>query len=372
MGCATFLTLAPDDNAWQGQNDMAEALLQVQNLKKYFPLRGGLFNQEVGSVKAVDDVSLDVQSGESVGLVGESGSGKTTLGKVILRLLEPTSGEIIFDGQDLCQLSEAEMRQRRGEMQMIFQDPYSSLNPRMTVKKIVSEPFHIHKRARGRDAEERVRELIHLVGLKDDHLYRFPHEFSGGQRQRIGIARALALDPRLLVLDEPTSALDVSVQAQILNLMLDLQKRLDLTCLFISHDLGVIRYMCDRVALMYLGIIVELSSVQRIFEHPLHPYTRALLSAMPEPDPEYQSEEIILEGEISTLAGRTRGCRFAPRCPEVLPSICHDVEPQLAEAEPGHWVACHIHPAPGSATPGPPESHLDATTPDMDAAAHLA
>lgn len=332
---------------------MDEPLLRVRHLKKYFPLRGGLFNQEVDSVKAVDDVSLDVLRGESVGLVGESGSGKTTLGKVILRLIEPTSGEIIFDGQDLCQLSEGELRKRRGEMQMIFQDPYSSLNPRMTVKKIVREPFHIHQRAKGRELEERVQELIHLVGLKEDHLYRFPHEFSGGQRQRIGIARALALDPRLLVLDEPTSALDVSVQAQILNLMLDLQKRLDLTCLFISHDLGVIRYMCDRVALMYLGIVVELSSVQRIFEQPLHPYTKALLSAMPEPDPEYQSEEIILEGEISTLAGRARGCRFAPRCPEVISPICHEEEPQLAEAEPGHWVACHLHSNQRSGAPEP-------------------
>jgi oligopeptide/dipeptide ABC transporter ATP-binding protein len=342
---------------------MDEALLRVQNLKKYFPLRGGLLNQEIGRIKAVDDVSLDVHSGESVGLVGESGSGKTTLGKVILRLIEPTSGQVIFDGQDLCQLSDVDMRQRRGEMQMIFQDPYSSLNPRMTVKKIVSEPFLIHKRARGHEAEDRVRELIHLVGLKDDHLYRFPHEFSGGQRQRIGIARALALDPRLLVLDEPTSALDVSVQAQILNLMLDLQKRLNLTCLFISHDLGVIRYMCDRVALMYLGVIVELSSVQRIFEHPLHPYTRALLSAMPEPDPEYQSEEIILEGEISTLAGRVEGCRFASRCPEITSATCHEVEPQLAEAEPGHWVACRRY-----QTSGPSVPHSDVPSPEAHAA----
>ncbi len=321
---------------------MAEPLLQIRNVKKYFPLRGGLFNQQVGSIKAVDGVSIDVYPGESVGLVGESGSGKTTLGKVILRLIEPTSGEIMFDGRDLCKLSDREMRELRGQMQMIFQDPYSSLNPRMTVKKIVSEPLSIHGRAEGREAEERARELVQLVGLMEDHLYRFPHEFSGGQRQRIGIARALALEPRLLVLDEPTSALDVSVQAQILNLILDLQKRLNLTCLFISHDLGVIRYMCDRVALMYLGVVVEFSSVQRIFEHPLHPYTKALLSAMPEPDPEYQSEEIILEGEISTLAGRSRGCRFAPRCPEVMPSVCHQVEPELAEVEADHWTACHL------------------------------
>lgn len=325
---------------------MTEPLLQVRNLKKYFPLRGGLFNQQVGSIKAVDGVSLDVHGGESVGLVGESGSGKTTLGKAIVRLIEPTSGEIVFDGQDLCKLSEAEMRQRRSEIQMIFQDPYSSLNPRMTVKRIVSEPLFIHDRARGREAEERVRELIELVGLKDDHLYRFPHEFSGGQRQRIGIARALALEPRLLVLDEPTSALDVSVQAQILNLLLDIQDRLNLTCLFISHDLGVIRYMCDRVALMYLGIIVELSSMERIFEQPLHPYTKALLSAMPEPDPDFRSEMIILEGDISTLAGHDQGCRFAPRCPEVIPTICYDAEPQLIEVEPGHSVACHLWPQP--------------------------
>jgi oligopeptide transport system ATP-binding protein len=323
---------------------MAEPLLQIRNVKKYFPLRGGLFNQQVGSIKAVDGVSIDVYPGESVGLVGESGSGKTTLGKVILRLIEPTSGEIMFDGQDLCKLSDREMRELRSQMQMIFQDPYSSLNPRMTVKKTVSEPLYIHGRAEGREAEERARELVQLVGLMEDHLYRFPHEFSGGQRQRIGIARALALEPRLLVLDEPTSALDVSVQAQILNLILDLQKRLNLTCLFISHDLGVIRYMCDRVALMYLGIVVEFSSVQRIFEQPLHPYTKALLSAMPEPDPEYRSEEIILEGEISTLAGRGRGCRFAPRCPEVMPSVCHEVEPELVKVEADHWTACHLWP----------------------------
>jgi len=254
---------------------MSETLLEVRNLKKHFPVRGGLFERRVGSIKAVDGVDLSIEQGQSFGLVGESGSGKTTVGKTILRLIEPTEGEIIFEGQDLCRLSESEMRQRRVDMQMIFQDPYSSLNPRMTVKRIVGEPMLIHKRAKGRALDDRVRELIRLVGLMEDHLYRYPHEFSGGQRQRIGIARALAVEPKMLILDEPTSALDVSVQAQVLDLLLELQQRLNLTYLFISHDLAVIRYICDRVALMYMGKILELGSVEQIFEQPIHPYTRA-------------------------------------------------------------------------------------------------
>ena len=322
---------------------MGDALLAVKDLKKHFPVTGGLFQRRIGSIKAVDGVDLTVEEGQSFGLVGESGSGKTTVGKTILRLIEPTDGEIVFEGRDLCKLSESEMRHLRAEMQMIFQDPYSSLNPRMTVKRIVGEPLLIHKWGKGRALEDRVRELISLVGLMEDHLFRYPHEFSGGQRQRIGIARALALEPKMLILDEPTSALDVSVQAQVLDLLLDLQKRLNLTYLFISHDLAVIRYICDRVALMYMGKILEVADVEDIFLEPMHPYTQALLSAMPVADPEYQPEEIILEGEISTLAGAEGTCRFGPRCPAKSDERCVQQEPVLKELKDGHLVACHLY-----------------------------
>jgi oligopeptide transport system ATP-binding protein len=322
---------------------MGDALLLVKGLKKYFPVKGGLFRRQVGYVKAVDGVNLAIEEGESFGLVGESGSGKTTVGKTILRLVEPTEGEILFEGQDLCQLSESEMRQRRAEMQMVFQDPYSSLNPRMTVKRIVGEPLVVHKWAKGRALDDRVRELIDVVGLAQDHLYRYPHEFSGGQRQRVGIARALALEPKMLVLDEPTSALDVSVQAQVLDLLLELQGRLNLTYLFISHDLAVIRYICDRVALMYQGKILEVGSVEDIFQEPMHPYTQALLSAMPVADPEYEAEEIILEGEISTLGGEEGACRFGPRCPVRESGRCAKEEPSLRKVAEGHFVACHLY-----------------------------
>jgi oligopeptide transport system ATP-binding protein len=321
---------------------MGDALLAVKDLKKHFPVTGGLFQRRIGSIKAVDGVDLTVEEGQSFGLVGESGSGKTTVGKTILRLIEPTDGEIVFEGRDLCRLSESEMRHLRAEMQMIFQDPYSSLNPRMTVKRIVGEPLLIHKLGKGRALEDRVRELISLVGLMEDHLFRYPHEFSGGQRQRIGIARALALEPKMLILDEPTSALDVSVQAQVLDLLLELQERLNLTYLFISHDLAVIRYICDRVALMYMGKILEVAAVEDIFQNPMHPYTQALLSAMPVADPEYQPEEIILEGEISTLAGAEGTCRFAPRCPAKSAERCVQQEPVLKELKDGHLVACHL------------------------------
>jgi oligopeptide transport system ATP-binding protein len=321
---------------------MGDALLAVKDLKKHFPVTGGLFQRRIGSIKAVDGVDLTVEEGQSFGLVGESGSGKTTVGKTILRLIEPTDGEIVFEGRDLCKLSESEMRHLRAEMQMIFQDPYSSLNPRMTVKRIVGEPLLIHKLGKGRALEDRVRELISLVGLMEDHLFRYPHEFSGGQRQRIGIARALALEPKMLILDEPTSALDVSVQAQVLDLLLELQERLNLTYLFISHDLAVIRYICDRVALMYMGKILEVAAVEDIFQNPMHPYTQALLSAMPVADPEYQPEEIILEGEISTLAGAEGTCRFAPRCPAKSAERCVQQEPVLKELKDGHLVACHL------------------------------
>jgi peptide/nickel transport system ATP-binding protein len=319
------------------------SLLDVRRLRKYFPIRGGLLQRRVNDVRAVDDVDLRILPGESFGLVGESGSGKTTLGKTILRLSEPTAGEIIFEGMDIVKLPDAEMQRYRVDMQMVFQDPYSSLNPRMKVKDIIAESLIIHHRTRGKETLERVRELIHLVGLMDDHLYRFPHEFSGGQRQRIGIARAIALHPKLLVLDEPTSALDVSVQAQVLNLLLELQKRLDLTYLFISHDLSVIRYVCNRVGLMYLGRIVEVAPVEKIFDEAKHPYTLALLSAMPEADPDHHVQEVILEGEIGSPINIGKGCRFAPRCPLVF-DRCHVEDPPLLNTGNQHWVACHLHP----------------------------
>jgi oligopeptide/dipeptide ABC transporter ATP-binding protein len=307
-------------------------------------VRSGLFRRHVDDIRAVDGVDLEIYAGESFGLVGESGSGKTTLGKLILRLIESTSGQVLFEGRDVLRLSEREMRGYRAHMQIVFQDPFSSLNPRMKVKQIIAEPMIIHGIARGAELEARARELARLVGLTEDHLHRFPHEFNGGQRQRIGIARALALQPRLIILDEPTSALDVSVQAQILNLLIDLQKRLNLTYLVISHDLGVIRYMCDRVALMYLGRIMELGRVEQIFDAPQHPYTQALLSAMPEPDPDHQKEQIVLQGEISTLAGRTQGCPFAPRCPAQKISACTEREPLLLDTGHDHLVACHLRP----------------------------
>ncbi len=321
---------------------MAETLLEVRNLKKYFPLRGGLFRRHVGDIKAVDGVDFSIRAGESFGLVGESGSGKTTIGKTILRLIEPTEGAIMFESQDLCSLSAEEMRRRREDMQIVFQNPYSSLNPRMKVKDIVAEPMIIHKKFGGRALENRVRDLVRLVGLMDDHLYRYPHEFSGGQRQRIAIARALALEPKMLILDEPTSALDVSVQAQVLNLLLNLQRQMGLTYLFISHDLSVIRYMCDRVAVVYLGRIMEIGSMERIFESASHPYTRALLSAMPQPDPTLDSEEIVLRGELSTLGGTGKGCPFAPRCFADKVPRCTEEEPELLRLDGDHRVACHL------------------------------
>ena len=320
----------------------AEALLAVRNVTKAFAIRGGLFKTRVGEVRAVDDVSLTIPAGTSYGLVGESGSGKTTLGKVILRLIEPTTGQILFEGKNLCQLTGEELQRQRAGMQMVFQNPYSSLDPRMTVKSTVAEPLVIFGRAKGKELNDRVRSLIATVGLRDEHLYRFPHEFSGGQRQRIGIARALALEPKLLVLDEPTSALDVSVQSQILNLLLDLQQRLGLTYLFISHDLAVIRYVCDRVGVMYLGRIVEEAAVVNLFAEPQHPYTRSLLSAIPEPDPDRRFQPVEVNGEIGRLAPEDHGCRFAPRCPFVM-DHCRQIDPPLEATGSAHLVACHLY-----------------------------
>ncbi|MGI8553494.1 MAG: ABC transporter ATP-binding protein [Dehalococcoidia bacterium] len=318
------------------------ALVEVKQLKKYFPIRGGLLKQRVNEVRAVDDVDLTIAPGTSFGLVGESGSGKTTLGKAVLRLIEPTSGAVIIEGQDILRMTRRELQAFRVHMQMVFQNPYSSLNPRMSVKAIVGEPLVIYGHTHGRELDERVRALLKIVGLTEDHLYRYPHEFSGGQRQRIGVARALALEPKLLVLDEPTSALDVSVQAQILNLLSELQSRLNLTYLFISHDLGVIRHICDRVALMYLGRIVEEATVNEVFEHPLHPYTQSLLASMPEPDPDLVLHPWPIEGEIATMPEGYRGCNFAPRCPFAM-DRCREEDPALKERTAGHRVACHLY-----------------------------
>ena len=318
-------------------------LLEVRNLKKHFPFRGGLLNRTVGSVKAINDVSFGVPQGKTLGLVGESGSGKTTIGKCITRLMEPTSGQILFDGVDLTTLSDSEMRRKRSEIQMIYQAPAASLNGRMTIGQVIGEPLWIHEKLRGKQARDRVMELLHTVGLKEEHYYRYPHEFSGGQQQRVGIARALAVKPKFLVLDEPTSALDVSVQAQILNLLQDLQDQLSLTYLFISHDLGVVRYVCDRVVLLYLGKIVEIADVDTVFEEPKHPYTQALISAIPEADPTDEKEEIILKSEIS-LDMLHQGCPFAARCHAEKLDICDTIEPPLVDTGQAHQVACHLHP----------------------------
>jgi oligopeptide/dipeptide ABC transporter ATP-binding protein len=318
-------------------------LLEVNHLKLYFPIRGGLFNQKVGELKAVDDVSFVVPRGKTLGLVGESGSGKTTIGKCILRLIEPTAGAIRFDGRDITQLSGGDMRRLRSQMQMIYQSPAASLNGRMTVGQIIAEPLWIHQRLDGNAARDRVLELMDVVGLKAEHYHRYPHEFSGGQQQRVGIARALAVQPQLLILDEPTSALDVSVQAQILNLLQRLQDEFDLTYLFISHDLSVVRYMCDEVALLYLGKVVEVAPTETIFVEPKHPYTQALISAIPEPDPDSTQAEIILTGDLS-LNPAHNGCPFAPRCFAAKLEQCETVRPPLIATGVQHQVACHLHP----------------------------
>jgi len=324
-----------------------QPLLEVRHLSKHFPVRGGLLNRVVGASKVVEDVSFSVPRGKTLGLVGESGSGKTTVGKCIVRLIEATAGEILFDGQDLMKLSSTELRRKRTDMQMIYQSPAASLNPRMTVGQIIGEALWLHEQLRGGAARQRVLELLRVVGLKDEHYHRFPHEFSGGQQQRIGIARALAVKPKLLVLDEPTSALDVSVQAQVLNLLHDLQQEFQLTYLFISHDLGVVRYLCDQVALLYLGKIVEIADVNTIFEEPKHPYTQALISAIPEPNPEDVREQIILRGDLA-LRRPAQGCPFAPRCPASKLPHCETMEPPLVDSGRRHTVACHLHP--GAAT----------------------
>jgi peptide/nickel transport system ATP-binding protein len=319
-------------------------LVAVENLKVWFPIKSGLLlDRHVGDIKAVDDVTLEIQRGETLGLVGESGCGKSTLGRAILRLYEPTAGRVLFDGQDISHLGEAEMRPLRRRMQMIFQDPFASLNPRHSVGRIVSEPLRVHGIAGRRESGKRVRELLEVVGLPADAASRYPHEFSGGQRQRVGLARALALNPDFIVCDEPVSALDVSIQAQIVNLLESLQRDFDLTYLFIAHDLAVVRHISDRIAVMYLGKIVEISPAVELYDNPLHPYTVSLLSAVPIPDPEVERERetILLVGDLPSPANPPPACRFHTRCPFVQETRCRDEEPALRKLEGGHWVACH-------------------------------
>ncbi len=320
-----------------------QPLVRVQDLKIYFPIRRGLLKRKVGDVKAVDGINFDISNGETLGLVGESGCGKTTTGRAILQVYVPTAGEIYFSDTRLTGLNRNALRQIRRRMQIIFQDPYASMNQRMTVGKIVAEPLEIFGVARGKEKRERVQELFNLVGLSPGFMDRFPHEFSGGQRQRVGIARALALEPEFLVCDEPIAALDVSIQAQVVNLLKDLQKRLGLTYLFIAHDLSMIRHISDRVAVMYLGKIVELTDRRSLYRQPLHPYTQALLSAIPIPDPdvEEQRKRIILQGELPSPAAPPPGCHFHTRCPLVQP-VCREQAPDFREVSAGHKVACHL------------------------------
>ena len=320
------------------------SLVSVRNLKKYFPImRGTIIERHVGDCKAVDDVSFDIIKGETLGLVGETGCGKTTVGRTILRLYEPTDGAIIFGGVNLADVTGGDLRRMRRQMQMIFQDPYASLNPRMTVGSIIAAPLDVHNIVRGKEKRERVQELLQIVGLNPYFVNRYPHEFSGGQRQRIGIARALALNPDLVICDEPISSLDVSIQAQVVNLLEELQEKFGLTYLFIAHDLSMVRHISDRMAVMYLGKIVEITDRDEIYLNPLHPYTQALMSAVPIPDPDIveKRQRIILEGDIPNPADPPVGCNFNTRCP-VAEDICFKEEPAYLEVKTGHWAACHL------------------------------
>ncbi len=318
-------------------------LLEIEHLKMHFPVRGGVFRRQVGKVYAVDDVSLAIKAGETVGLVGESGCGKTTVGRCILRLYRPTAGKVAFEGRDLSGLTRVALRDLRRDMQMIFQDPFESLNSRHTIGNILEEPFIIHGIGTAEDRKEKVRQLLHRVGITERAISRFPHEFSGGQRQRIGIARAIALNPKLIICDEPVSALDVSIQSQILNLLLDLQREMNLSYLFIAHDLSVVKHISDRIAVMYLGKIVEYTKAATVYEHPVHPYTRALISAIPIPDPMRKSKRRVLKGDVPSPIHPPSGCRFHTRCPVVI-DFCRKEMPELSPVSDktgDHWVSCH-------------------------------
>lgn len=321
---------------------MSEVLLKVDKLKKYFPITGGVLGRKVGEVKAVDDVSFFVNKGETLGLVGESGCGKSTTGRVLMRLLEPTEGTVEFEGQDLTKLKAEDMRRMRKEIQMVFQDPFASLNPRHTVEKILEEPLIVHGVKDKEERKRRVREMLDVVGLNSYHAKRYPHQFSGGQRQRIGIARALMTKPKLIIADEPVSALDVSIQSQVLNLLEDLQKEFQLTYIFIAHDLGVVKHISDRVGVMYLGRLVEITEADKLYEKPLHPYTKALLASIPIPDPDVQQEKELLKGDLPSPANPPLGCAFHTRCSACM-EVCKTTRPELVEIEPGHFAACHLY-----------------------------
>lgn len=318
-------------------------LLRVEDLMMHFPIYRGVFQRQVGAVRAVDGITFDIKRGETLGLVGESGCGKSTAGRTILQLYKPTAGEVHFEGTDLVRLKGEEMRRMRRKMQMIFQDPYASLNPRMTVGQLVGEPLMVHNVATGAEINERVAHLLELVNLNPTFASRYPHEFSGGQRQRIGVARALALQPSFIICDEPISALDVSIQAQVVNLLEELQEQFNLTYLFIAHDLSMVKHISDRVAVMYLGVFVELADRNELYSNPLHPYTQALLSAVPIPDPvaDAKRKRTILEGDVPSPANPPSGCRFRTRCPIAQP-LCAESRPEFREVKPGHFVACHL------------------------------
>ncbi|MBE6081230.1 MAG: dipeptide ABC transporter ATP-binding protein [Tissierellaceae bacterium] len=318
-----------------------EKILEVKNLKKYFPIKKGMFGRISGNIKAVDDISFDLYKGETLGVVGESGSGKSTAGRSILRLIEPTSGQIIYRNKDITKMEGENLRKIRRDMQMIFQDPYASLNPRMSVGDCIIEPMNEHKLFDKNSRKRMAEEILDKVGLDQNYFYRYPHEFSGGQRQRIGIARALALNPEIIVADEPVSALDVSVQSQILNLFNDLKDELGLTYIFIAHDLSIVKYLSDRILVMYLGEIMEFASKDDIFNNSMHPYTKALISAIPIPDPTFKGDKIILKGDIPSPSNPPKGCKFSTRCPECM-DICREVHPKLKNYD-GHLIRCHIY-----------------------------
>jgi len=320
---------------------METPLIEVRNLVKHYPVTGGVFLRKIASVRALDGVSLAIREGETLGLVGESGCGKSTLGRLVLRLEEPTSGQVVFEGKDILAYDPEKMRSMREQMQVIFQDPFASLNPRKNVSHIVGEPLLVHGMKSRRKREDRVQELLEVVGLRREHMRRYPHQFSGGQRQRIGVARALALNPKLIICDEAVSALDVSIQAQVINLLQDLQQEFGLTYLFISHDLSVVEHISDRVAVMYLGKVVELADKRAIYDNPLHPYTQALLAAAPIPDPHRKMSHTLLKGDVPSPIDPPSGCRFHTRCP-YAEQVCRDHEPDLKEMTSGHMAACHF------------------------------